>query len=89
MHPDPKDWRPFIMSAQPINYHWVTAQHREDGDSPSGALFPYWSFTKTAISICALKLVERSELSLDGHLPNRPFTLRQCPSSGFLEAMAA
>ena len=66
-----------MMSAQPIHYHWVTAQNREDGDSPSGGLFPYWSFTKTAISICALKLVERSELSLDGHLPNRPFTLRQ------------
>lgn len=66
-----------MMSAQPTQYHWVTAQNREGGDSPSGALFPYWSFTKTAISICALKLVESSELSLDAPLPGHSFTLRQ------------
>lgn len=65
------------MSSQPIHFHWVTSQNREDGDSPSRALFPYWSFTKTVISVCAMKLVEDSDLTLDARLPHQPFTLRQ------------
>ncbi|MDX8354719.1 serine hydrolase domain-containing protein [Cognatiyoonia sp. IB215182] len=68
---------PYSMKSQPIYHHWITAQGREGGDSPSGALFPYWSFTKTAISICALKLVEACYLRLDAIVPGQPFTLRQ------------
>lgn len=68
---------PYSMNSQPMYHHWITTQGREGGDSPSGALFPYWSFTKTAISICALKLVEASYLRLDALVPGQPFTLRQ------------
>lgn len=65
------------MSSEPIHFHWITSQNWEGGNSPSRALFPYWSFTKTAISVCALKLVEDSDLRLDARLPRQPFTLRQ------------
>lgn len=65
------------MNAQPIHHHWISADGREGGNSPSGALFPYWSFTKTAISICALKLVEACYLRLDAIEPGQQFTLRQ------------
>ncbi len=68
---------PHSMNSQPIFHHWMTADGREGGNSPSGALFPYWSFTKTAISICALKLVEACYLRLDAVVPGQPFTLRQ------------
>jgi CubicO group peptidase (beta-lactamase class C family) len=40
-------------------------------------LFPYWSFTKTAIAICALKLYERGEIELDSHIDGERYTLRQ------------
>jgi CubicO group peptidase (beta-lactamase class C family) len=38
---------------------------------------PWWSFTKTALSITALRLVERGALSLDRTLPGQLFSLRQ------------
>jgi CubicO group peptidase (beta-lactamase class C family) len=38
---------------------------------------PWWSFTKTALSIAALRLVEWDALSLDAKLPGKPFSLRQ------------
>ncbi|WP_242494209.1 serine hydrolase [Salipiger sp. IMCC34102] len=40
-------------------------------------MFPYWSFSKTAIAICALKLVDEDLLSLDAPHEEHPFTLRQ------------
>ncbi|WP_232816613.1 serine hydrolase domain-containing protein [Paracoccus zhejiangensis] len=40
-------------------------------------IFPYWSFTKTAIAICALRLVEQGLIDLDTRLPGRRFTLGQ------------
>ena len=45
-------------------------------DSPT-LLFPWWSFTKTAISACALHLVAQGRLDLNETLPGRPYTLRQ------------
>jgi CubicO group peptidase (beta-lactamase class C family) len=45
-------------------------------DSPT-LLFPWWSFTKTAISACALQLVARGRLDLNETLPGRPYNLRQ------------
>ena len=38
---------------------------------------PWWSFTKTVLSVAALRLVEKDVLSLDDVLPGQPFTLRQ------------
>ncbi len=41
------------------------------------ALFPYWSFTKTVLAICALKLLERGKLELDAPLVGQRYSLRQ------------
>lgn len=41
------------------------------------SLFPWWSFSKTVLSICALRLVEEELLELDTPRPGKPFTLRQ------------
>lgn len=43
----------------------------------SALIFPYWSFTKTAIAICALKLAEQGKIALDARVPDYAFTLRQ------------
>jgi len=43
----------------------------------ASALFPWWSFTKTVLAICALRLVEEGLLDLDALRPGKPFTLRQ------------
>ncbi|MDV7145379.1 serine hydrolase domain-containing protein [Tropicimonas sp. TH_r6] len=64
------------MTAQDIHTHWIKASGAEGQDGMPGATFPYWSFTKTAIAICALKLVETGKLSLDARLDGRPYTLR-------------
>lgn len=48
----------------------------ECGDFLSAARFPYWSFTKTVISVCALKLVEEGELDLDAPLTEHTYCLR-------------
>lgn len=66
--------------AAPVQFRRDPAQAndaREGGAGPSGARFPYWSFTKTAISICALKLVEAGALNLDTPLNGHPYCLRQ------------
>ncbi len=44
---------------------------------PDGLVFPFWSLTKTALAICALKLVGAGRLSLDRRLSGEAFTLRQ------------
>nr|WP_321986262.1 serine hydrolase domain-containing protein [uncultured Lichenicoccus sp.] len=38
---------------------------------------PWWSFTKTALSIATLRLAEVGLLGLDDRLPGEPFTTRQ------------
>ena len=68
---------PARMASPELHAHWITASGREGGDGPADARFPYWSFTKTAIAICALKLVEAQALDLDSCLAGHPFTLRQ------------
>jgi CubicO group peptidase (beta-lactamase class C family) len=56
---------------------WITMSGRDGGDSPVGARFPYWSFSKTAIAICTLKLADKHLLDLDAPHKDHPFTLRQ------------
>nr|WP_260349948.1 beta-lactamase family protein [Alloyangia mangrovi] len=47
----------------------------------SGAeIFPYWSFTKTVLAVCALKLVEAGKLRLD--TPPRRRGLHPAPTAG-------
>lgn len=55
----------------------ISASGDECGQGDQSALFPYWSFTKTAIAICALRLSESGVLDLDSPLSGEPFTLRQ------------
>lgn len=43
----------------------------------AAALFPWWSFSKTVLAICALRLAEERLIGLDSRLPGKPFTLRQ------------
>lgn len=38
------------------------------------AVFPWWSFTKTVIAACALRLAEDGRLDLDAPLPDRPYS---------------
>lgn len=45
-------------------------------DAATG-LFPWWSFTKTVIAICALRLVEENRLDLHAALTGRPYSLHQ------------
>ncbi len=57
--------------------HWMTLSGQEGFIGATDSLFPYWSFTKTAISISALKLVEAGALNLDTCLDKQPYSLRQ------------
>jgi CubicO group peptidase (beta-lactamase class C family) len=40
-------------------------------------LFPWWSFTKCALAICALRLSEEGLINLEECRPGKPYTLRQ------------
>ncbi|WP_198651178.1 serine hydrolase domain-containing protein [Salinicola sp. CPA57] len=40
-------------------------------------IFPYWSFTKTVIAICALRMAQEGRIDLDRHLTGYDFSLRQ------------
>ncbi len=43
----------------------------------SVAVVPWWSFTKTLLAVCTLRLAEAGRLELDAPLLNYPFTPRQ------------
>ncbi|ANT61160.1 serine hydrolase [Salipiger sp. CCB-MM3] len=55
---------------------WITAQGSGSEGVPE-RVFPYWSFTKTVLAICALRLAEDGELDLDAQVSDAPCTLRQ------------
>lgn len=46
-------------------------------EAPSAAIVPWWSFTKTLISVAAIILDRRKRLSLDRSLPGLPYSLRE------------
>lgn len=56
---------------------WVTASGTERGSGNLTGRFPFWSFTKTVIAVCTLKLCEDGVLDLDGRLDGVSYTLRQ------------
>jgi len=57
---------------------WMTDEGAVGGAAGAAtALFPWWSFTKTALAIAALRLVGQECLHLDGALPGKAFSLRQ------------
>ncbi|MCO6418115.1 beta-lactamase family protein [Siccirubricoccus sp. KC 17139] len=53
----------------------VDAEGRLAADA-SAAVVPWWSFSKTLIAACALRLAEQGRLSLDGILDEGPYSLR-------------
>lgn len=65
------------MSQPNIHSCWITSSGGEGFEGKSDARFPYWSFTKTTIAICALKLVEGGALELDTPLAGERYSLRQ------------
>ncbi len=67
-----------VMREKPeLHSHWISEDGDEGACGQASALFPYWSFTKTAIAIIALKLFERGLITLDDRLEDKPYTLRQ------------
>jgi D-alanyl-D-alanine carboxypeptidase len=65
------------MQERSFHSAWLSSDGRAESSGAATALFPWWSFTKTALSICALRLVEEDRLDLDGPCPGKPYTLRQ------------
>lgn len=65
------------MQATSIHSFWVSTGGDEGARGDASALFPYWSFIKAVIAICALKLYERGKVELDAHLDGERYTLRQ------------
>jgi len=60
-----------------IYSHQATGTGDEGRTGASTEIFPYWSFTKTVLAICTLRLVEKGKLDLDAQLSDHGFTLRQ------------
>lgn len=46
-------------------------------EGASQAVVPWWSFSKTLVAVCALRLVERGDLGLDGLVGSSSYSLRQ------------
>lgn len=65
------------MARAEWHWHWVTASGQEGGGGDPTALFPYWSFTKTLLAVCALKLAEKECIRLDDLRSGEDYTLRQ------------
>ena len=65
------------MSAANVHSAWISEDGSTGTAGASAALFPWWSFTKTALAIAALRLVGQGRLQLDDPRPGKRFTLRQ------------
>jgi CubicO group peptidase (beta-lactamase class C family) len=65
------------METTKFHAYWIAADGVEGGSGEPTALFPYWSFTKTVIAICALKLHENDVVDLDTRLADEVYSLRQ------------
>lgn len=60
----------------PFHSFWITASGKTGQSGSHVARFPYWSLTKTALAIVALRLVERGTLDLETPLPDQSYSLR-------------
>ena len=81
------------MQTRSFHSAWIMTEETGGSAGAASSLFPWWSFSKTVIAICALRLVEQGQLELDALRPNRAYTLRQLlqhragvPDYGALEA---
>ncbi|RLL72752.1 serine hydrolase domain-containing protein [Paenirhodobacter hankyongi] len=66
-----------MSSNQPIFMQRLSGLDPDIGPAAGTEIFPYWSFTKTTISICALRMAQEGRIDLDRHLAGYDFTLRQ------------
>jgi D-alanyl-D-alanine carboxypeptidase len=66
-----------VMPQTEFHAYWIAADGTEGECGDVTARFPYWSFTKTVIAICALKLCEDGVIDLDARLDDENYTLRQ------------
>ena len=76
-----------------VHAAWLSDDGRTGASGAADGLFPWWSFTKTALAVAALRLVDEGRLRLDEPRAGRPYTLRQLlthragvPDYGRLEA---
>lgn len=60
-----------------IHSFWLDSNRNTGSIGNPDIAFPWWSFSKTLIAICTLKLVETGALKLDACLPGRPYSIRQ------------
>lgn len=65
------------MGKDPLHAATVDADGTVNIVGSVSSLFPWWSFTKTVLAICALRLAEQGLIDLDALRPRKPFTLRQ------------
>lgn len=66
-----------VTTNRPIFTHRISAPALDASQAVGGEIFPYWSFTKTVIAICALRLAQEGRIDLDRYLPGYDFSLRQ------------
>lgn len=62
---------------QRIFSHRITASDADPRLDEGREIFPYWSFTKTVIAICALRMVEQGRIAPDAPLAGQDASLRQ------------
>ena len=65
------------MQTHSFHSAWIAADGSTGFAGSAVSLFPWWSFTKTVLAICALRLVDEGRLELDALRPRKPYTLRQ------------
>jgi D-alanyl-D-alanine carboxypeptidase len=64
------------MQTRAFHSAWVAADGSIGIAGAAHSRFPWWSFTKTALAICALRLVDEGRLELNALRPGKPYTLR-------------
>lgn len=62
------------MDDREFHSAWIVGDDPVRTSGANSALFPWWSFTKTVLAACVLRLWEQGRLDLDERLPGRPFT---------------
>ena len=64
------------MPETEFHAYWIAADGIEGQSGDITARFPYWSFTKTVIAICTMKLCEHGVVDLNARLDDENYTLR-------------
>lgn len=62
------------MHEREFHSAWIVGDDPLRTSGAASAMFPWWSFTKTVLAVCVLRLWEQGRLDLYARLPGRPFT---------------